>query len=87
VAIAYTEAALQGLASIQPKKIRKQMQDRISALEGNPKPQGSSKIQGMSDPALEVYRVRQGDYRAIYQIQSNADIIVLDIDHRKDVYR
>jgi mRNA-degrading endonuclease RelE of RelBE toxin-antitoxin system len=33
-----------------------------------------------------VYRERQGDYRILYSVRP-VIIVILDIDHRKDVYR
>ena len=45
-------------------------------------------IQAAAAPrgAEPVYRVRQGDYRILYVVRE-IEVIVLDIDHRKDVYR
>lgn len=86
--IAYAKAALDGLAEVQPKKIRQQVKARIDALAANPKPQGCAKVMGsLADGLHEVYRVRQGDYRILYSIQGETEIVVLDIGHRKDVYR
>lgn len=86
--IAYTKAALAGLAEVEPKKIRKQVKDRIDALAANPKPAGSTKMLGaIADGLNEVYRVRQGNYRIIYRIEGETEIVVLDIGHRKDIYR
>ena len=35
-----------------------------------------------------VYRVRSGDYRILYLVRTNyGEVVVLDIGHRKDVYR
>jgi len=85
--IAYTKAALDGLASAEPKKVRQQIKARIENLAIDQKPQGCAKMfGGLSDGAHEVYRVRQGDYRIIYSIRET-EIIVLDIGHRKDIYR
>lgn len=86
-AIAYHEDALKGLRDVEPKKVRQQVVKRINGLAENSKPQGCAKVMGMSDGAAEVYRVRQGDYRILYAVQSDSEIIILDIDHRKDVYR
>jgi mRNA-degrading endonuclease RelE of RelBE toxin-antitoxin system len=33
------------------------------------------------------YRVRQGDWRAIYDIDSRGDIEVIKVAHRREVYR
>jgi mRNA interferase RelE/StbE len=86
-AIAYHEDALKGLRDVQPKKVRQQIVNRINALAENPKPQGCAKVHGMSEGVAEVYRVRQGDYRILYSAQSDSEILILDVGHRKDVYR
>ncbi len=87
LSIAYSEAALASLRVIEPKKVRQQIVKKIAALAGDPKPPGCVKVQGMTDGAEEVYRIRSGDYRALYVVRGDSEIIVLDIGHRKDVYR
>lgn len=86
-AIAYADIALASLRDIEPKKIRQQIVTKINGLAQNPKPPGCCKVQGMGDGAAEVYRIRSGDYRALYAIRGDSEILVLDIGHRKDVYR
>jgi len=55
----------------------------IEKLEQNPRPPGVEKIKG-----TELWRNRQGDYRAIYHIDDNEKIVaVVRIGHRKDIYR
>jgi len=56
--------------------------DRIKALAENPRPPGCVKLS-----AQERYRVRQGDYRIVYEIR-DAELIVqiVKIAHRKEVY-
>lgn len=57
--------------------------DRIETLRENPRPPGSAKLSGK-----EYYRIRQGDYRIIYEIQDEVlVIIVIKIGHRRDIYR
>jgi mRNA interferase RelE/StbE len=68
-------------------KIDRQDQDRIiSAIESlseNPRPEGCKKLSGR--PA---WRIRIGTYRVIYEIQDGKLIIVvIDIGHRKEIYR
>ena len=61
------------------KKILKKMND----LCGDPRPPGSVKLSG-----LEYYRIRQGDYRIIYEIEDNRLIVVVvKVGHRRDIYR
>jgi mRNA interferase RelE/StbE len=53
-------------------------------LSFNPVPIGSKKLSGKEG----FYRIRQGDYRIIYMIDSKEKIIkIVLIAHRKDVYR
>ena len=85
---AYTEAALKYLETAVPVKIRGQIKRRIESLASNPSPQGSKKLQGVMDGEDPVYRVRQGNYRILYVVRDNSSqIVILDIGHRKDVYR
>ena len=83
----YTERALSYLGTI-PLKLRKQIVKKVTALAGDPLPPTCKVIQGMSDEEERVYRIRSGDYRILYVIRTKPDhVVVLDIDHRKDVYR
>lgn len=83
---AYTEAALKFLETTVPSKIRGQIKRRIETLAANPTPPGSKKLHGVMDGENPVYRARQGDYRILYSVRG-VIIVILDIDHRKDVYR
>lgn len=85
-AVAYSEGALASLRGIEPKKIRQQIVKKIAALANDPKPPGCCKVQGMTNGSDEVYRIRSGDYRALYALR-DTEVLVLDIGHRKDVYR
>jgi mRNA interferase RelE/StbE len=56
--------------------------ERIDALRDEPRPQGSVKLSGK-----EYYRVRQGNYRIIYEIQdSQLVVIVIKAGHRREIY-
>ena len=71
-----------------PLKYRKQVKGKIDALARNPRPVGSKKLLGVEDDQEPVFRIRSGDYRILYVIRTKPEhIVVLDIDHRKDVYR
>ncbi len=83
---AFSESALNFLETVVPTKIRGQIKRRIEALAANPIPPGSKKLHGVLDGEYSVYRVRQGDYRILYSVRPII-IVILDIDHRKDVYR
>lgn len=55
----------------------------IRSLAEDPRPQGSKKLTGR-----DGWRIRVGSYRVIYEIEDVIRIVtVLDVGHRKDVYR
>jgi mRNA interferase RelE/StbE len=75
-------------AERQLKKIRREDKVRvlraISLLASEPRPDGCKKMSGYDD----IYRIRIGNYRVIYEIDGKRIIIViLKIGHRREVYR
>ncbi len=84
---AYSAQAIANLKKIPPK-FRRQIVNRVQALATDPHPSNCKVVQNMMDGEDKVYRIRSGVYRVLYAVRSNPDqIVVLDIDHRKDVYR
>ncbi len=70
------------------KKIDRQFLPKILAgvetLSNNPFPSGCRKITGSESS----FRVRAGDYRIIYQVDSDQkEIVIFHIRHRKDAYK
>jgi mRNA interferase RelE/StbE len=66
-----------------PLKARRKLVAKIQGLSTEPRPPGSEKLSGQ-----ERYRIRQGDYRAIYSIEDREQsVLVVKIGHRGDVYR
>ncbi len=56
---------------------------RIEALADNPRPARAEKLS-----ARERYRVRQGAYRILYEIDDGKlVVVVVKVGHRRDVYR
>lgn len=88
VGFAFTDAALKFLATLPPK-LRRQVTRKARALQHDPHPLGSKKLRGVTTATGEpIYRERSGDYRILYVLcQRPTEVIVLDIDDRKDVYR
>lgn len=88
IGFALTTPALDFLETLPPK-LRKQVIKRAKALHTNPHPQGSKKLHDvLTDDGDPVYRERSGDYRILYVVRSNpSEVLILDINHRKDVYR
>jgi mRNA interferase RelE/StbE len=84
---AYSGKALAYLKTM-PQKIRRQIINKIQTLAANPTPSGSKQLHGITDGGAPVHRLRSGDYRVLYLIKNSPQqIVVLDIDNRKDVYR
>jgi len=72
------------LDAIRDGKLARRFSREIDALAENPRPPGSLKLQGND----ELYRVRVGDYRIIYQIQDRVLLVlVVEIGNRRDIYR
>ena len=66
-----------------PKKDLRKLLSRIKSLAGEPRPHGCEKLTGQNR-----YRVRQGRYRIVYAVQDEErTVIVMKVEHRKDVYR
>jgi mRNA interferase RelE/StbE len=56
---------------------------KIQSLANDPRPYGSIKLKGRN-----AYRVRQGDYRIIYEIRDKALLVcIVTVGNRKDIYR
>jgi mRNA interferase RelE/StbE len=67
-------------------KVRAQIVKKAKSLIADPHPPGCKKLIGVMSGEEAVWRVRSGDYRILY-VARPSEIVVLDIDHRKDVYR
>ena len=66
-----------------PEDIQNRIEESLQALSDEPRPPGSRKLQGR-----EGWRLRVGDYRAIYEIDDEArEVLVVAVGHRRDVYR
>ena len=75
--------ALKSLAAI-PDKDAKKIIKAIDELAKNTRPNGVKKLKGRDD----FYRIKVGNYRVIYEINDEElVIVVVEIGHRKEVYR
>lgn len=82
------EVEITPAAKRQIKKLTKSIQqlivERLEELVENPRPPGVLKMEGEEN----LYRVRVGDYRIIYQVQDRMLlIVVVKVGHRGNVYR
>ena len=66
-----------------PKKDVLKILTKIESLADNPLPTQAEKLSGD-----DKYRIRQGNYRILYQIEDDVLLItVVKVGHRRDVYR
>ena len=80
--LSFKKSVAKDLRSI-PNKDVKRILSRIEELADNPTATGCVKLSG-----LERYRVRQGLYRIIYEIQDGRLVVhVVKVGHRSDVYK
>lgn len=64
--------------------IQRRIKQRIDSLAENPFPSGIKKLEGED----ELYRLRVGDYRVLYQVQGKVLVIlIVGVGHRREVYR
>jgi mRNA interferase RelE/StbE len=58
------------------------MVSALNKLALDPRPAGCKKLKGR-----EAWRIRVGDYRAIYEIEDGKLIVrIISVGHRKDIY-
>ena len=76
-------AARRSLKKLE-ETVRQRVADAISELALEPRPDGVKKLQGAED----IYRIRVGSYRILYQIiDRELIILVVDVGHRGEIYR
>jgi mRNA interferase RelE/StbE len=79
--IEVTRAAQRDLKSL-PKSVFKRADAKIQSLSKDPHPRGSKKLED------NLFRIRVGDYRILYQVISDRIVIVIvRVRHRREVYR
>jgi mRNA interferase RelE/StbE len=77
-------SAAKEIEGIEPRKVRRQVVERVQALAANPRPRGCEKLAGVG----ERYRVRQGSWRIVYEVRDDQLVVVLvKVGHRRDVYK
>jgi len=84
--LAFSEAAAHFLDRMPPGKSRAQVVKKAKAIILNPYPPGCRKLKGRIEDDEPVWRIRSGDYRILYVVRE-IEVIILDIGHRKDVYK
>jgi mRNA interferase RelE/StbE len=80
--IVFRKSVVQDLRPIPNRDLRKILAT-IESLSEEPRPSG---IERLSEQ--DRYRIRQGNYRIIYEINDKKVIVVVvKVGHRKEVYR
>lgn len=68
-----------------PDAVQRRIVSAIEALADDPRPLGAKKLAGQAE---NLWRIRVGDYRIVYQIQDERLVVlVLRIGHRGGIYR
>jgi mRNA interferase RelE/StbE len=71
--VEFTRPASRQLRSL-PKGIAIRIGERIRALAVDPRPRGALKLTGAQ---ANLYRIRVGDYRVVYQVRDDVLIVVI----------
>jgi len=80
--LTFKKSVAKDLRALPTKDIARILK-RIRSLADEPRPLGCEKLSGQ-----ERYRVRQGAYRIIYEINDDRlVVIVVKVGHRGDIYR
>lgn len=80
--ISFTRQSQKDLSNLLNSDFRK-VETAIEKLGENPRPHKSKKLTGR-----DGWRIRIGNYRVIYLIEDdNLIVIVVEIGHRKEVYK
>ena len=76
--------AEKALRDLTDRKLYHRLREAIDVLASEPRPHGCTKLSGGKD----IYRVRVGDHRIVYQVMDDRLLIlVVDIGHRREIYR
>ena len=78
----FKESVAKDLRAILKQDVRRIL-ERIDMLADDPRPRGSEKLS-----THELYRIRQGRYRILYEVRDAVLIIIVaSVGKRSDVYR
>ena len=87
IKIYYSRRAVKFLEKV-PIDVRRRILEHIAMLSENPFPKGCIKLSGVENVVENVYRLRVGDYRVLYELLPGKDaILIVKINHRKRVYK
>jgi mRNA interferase RelE/StbE len=82
--ITIKSSAAKELQGVSEKTTLSRLIEKIKSLATQPRPLGSEKLAGR----LNLYRIRQSNYRIIYSVDDQSRIVdVVKVGHRGDIYR
>lgn len=67
-----------------PKQIQIRLVGKLEFFISQPNPLVYAEI--LTNPIIGTYRFRIGDYRIVFDLDENI-IMIVDVGHRKDIYR
>jgi mRNA interferase RelE/StbE len=80
--VSILKSALKHLQKL-PRDSQERLAEAMTDLRSSPRPVGAIKLAGR-----DAYRIRNGDYRVIYEIDDDSHtILIVAIAHREDAYR
>ena len=66
-----------------PSPFLSRVLSKVDSLSANPRPSGVQMLKGPE----RYYRIRQGDYRIIFEINAEERaIVIIKIGHRREIY-
>lgn len=81
--VQWKTSAGRDLRSIGPQQVRRIIKV-VASLVDNPFPPQHRKLRGSE----RVYRIRVGDYRVIYQVDTKTKVVIVyHVRHRREAYR
>ena len=79
--VIFKKSVAKDLRNIPSRDVKRLLQ-KFDTLVDNPRPEGCVKLS-----SLELYRIRQGIYRIVYEIQDDMLVVqVIKVAHRSKAY-
>lgn len=79
----FRPAAVRALRKL-PEDVQQRVRAATELLRSDPRPPGCRALTGRPGHI----RIRLGDYRVVYRVQDDVlVVVVVDVGHRRDVYR
>ncbi len=67
-----------------PKNIAQKIYEKLDELVAGEQKLDVKKLKNHQD---QRYRLRVGDYRVVFDLEDDEIIMIVDVDHRKNIYR